>query len=29
MTAGDGDDRFDFGIDVLVNGLAAVSEKYR
>jgi len=29
MTAGDGDDRFEFGVDVLVNGLAAVSEKYR
>jgi AcrR family transcriptional regulator len=29
MTAGDGDDRFEFGIDVLVAGLAAVSEKYR
>ena len=29
MTRGDGDDRFEFGIDVLVNGLAAVSEKYR
>jgi AcrR family transcriptional regulator len=29
MTSGDGDQRFDFGIDVLVNGLAAVSEKYR
>lgn len=29
MTAGDGDDRFGFGVDVLVSGLAAVSEKYR
>ena len=29
LTAGDGDERFEFGIDVLVNGLAAVSEKYR
>lgn len=29
ITAGDGDERFEFGIDVLVNGLAAVSEKYR
>ena len=29
MTAGDGDERFEFGLDVLVNGLAAVSEKYR
>jgi len=29
MTSGDGDDRFEFGIDVLVNGLAAVSETYR
>jgi AcrR family transcriptional regulator len=29
MTTGDGDDRFEFGIDVLINGLAAVSEKYR
>jgi AcrR family transcriptional regulator len=29
MSAGSGDDRFEFGIDVLVNGLAAVSEKYR
>jgi len=29
MTAGDGDERFEFGIDVLVSGLAAVSEKYR
>ena len=29
MTAGDGDERFEFGLDVLVSGLAAVSEKYR
>jgi AcrR family transcriptional regulator len=29
MTAGDGQDRFEFGIDVLVSGLAAVSERYR
>jgi len=29
MTAGDGDDRFEFGLDVLVSGLAAVSERYR
>jgi AcrR family transcriptional regulator len=29
MTAGDGEDRFEFGIDVLVSGLAAVSERYR
>ena len=29
MTAGDGDDRFEFGIDVLVSGLAAASERYR
>jgi AcrR family transcriptional regulator len=29
MTAGDGDERFEFGVDILVNGLAAVSEKYR
>ncbi|MBZ5737059.1 TetR/AcrR family transcriptional regulator [Nocardioides mangrovi] len=29
MTAGDGDDRFEFGVAVLVAGLAAVSEKYR
>jgi hypothetical protein len=29
MTAGDGHDRFQFAIDVLVAGLAAVSEKYR
>jgi AcrR family transcriptional regulator len=29
MTAGDGDERFEFGIDVLVSGLAAVSERYR
>jgi AcrR family transcriptional regulator len=29
MTSGDGEDRFGFGIDVLVAGLAAVSEKYR
>jgi AcrR family transcriptional regulator len=28
MTAGDGHDRFEFGLDVLVSGLAAVSEKY-
>ncbi|MEP9364435.1 TetR/AcrR family transcriptional regulator [Nocardioides sp. CN2-186] len=29
MTAGDGDDRFEFGISVLVAGLAAVSDNYR
>ena len=29
MTNGDGDERFEFGIDVLVSGLAAVSENYR
>ena len=29
MTAGDGDDRFEFGIDVLVAGLRAASERYR
>ena len=29
MTAGDGEDRFEFGVDVLVSGLAAVSERYR
>jgi AcrR family transcriptional regulator len=29
MTAGDGDERFEFGVDVLVSGLAAVSERYR
>jgi AcrR family transcriptional regulator len=29
MTAGDGHDRFEFAIDVLVAGLTAVSEKYR
>jgi AcrR family transcriptional regulator len=29
MTAGDGVDRFEFGMDVLVSGLAAVSERYR
>jgi AcrR family transcriptional regulator len=29
LTAGDGDDRFEFGVDVLVSGLAAVSERYR
>ena len=29
MTAGDGDDRFEFGLDVLVAGLAAVSDRYR
>jgi AcrR family transcriptional regulator len=29
MTNGDGDDRFEFGLDVLISGLAAVSEKYR
>ena len=28
MTAGDGEDRFEFGVDVLVNGLTAVSKKY-
>jgi AcrR family transcriptional regulator len=29
LTAGDGDDRFEFGIAVLVSGLEAVSENYR
>jgi AcrR family transcriptional regulator len=29
LTAGDGHDRFEFAADVLVAGLAAVSEKYR
>jgi hypothetical protein len=29
MTTGSGDDRFEFGIDVLVSGLATVSERYR
>ena len=29
LTAGDGRERFSFGIDVLVNGLAAVSDRYR
>jgi AcrR family transcriptional regulator len=29
MTSGDGDQRFEFGIDLLVSGLAAVSERYR
>jgi len=29
VTTGDGTDRFEFGIDVLVAGLGAVSEKYR
>jgi hypothetical protein len=29
MTKGDGEERFEFGIDVLVHGLAAVSDKYR
>ena len=29
MTAGDGEERFEFAIDVLVSGLAAVSERYR
>jgi AcrR family transcriptional regulator len=29
LTAGDSNDRFEFGVDVLVSGLAAVSEKYR
>ena len=29
MTNGDGDERFEFGLDVLISGLAAVSEKYR
>jgi AcrR family transcriptional regulator len=29
LTAGDGHDRFEFAVDVLVAGLAAVSEKYR
>jgi AcrR family transcriptional regulator len=29
LTSGDGDDRFEFGLDLLVSGLAAVSERYR
>ncbi len=29
LTNGSEDERFEFGIDVLINGLAAVSEKYR
>jgi AcrR family transcriptional regulator len=29
LTAGDGSDRFEFGLDVLLAGLRAVSEKYR
>ena len=29
LTAGDGDDRFEFGLDLLVSGLAAASERYR
>ena len=29
MTTGDGEDRFEFGLDMLVQGLAAVSERYR
>jgi AcrR family transcriptional regulator len=29
MTAGDGDERFAFGLDVLVSGLKAVSDRYR
>ncbi|MEZ0578827.1 TetR/AcrR family transcriptional regulator [Nocardioides sp. MH1] len=29
MTQGDGDERFEFGLDVLVGGLAAVSDRYR
>jgi hypothetical protein len=29
LTAGDGEDRFEFGLDVLVSGLVAVSERYR
>ena len=29
MTNGDGDERFEFGLDVLISGLAAVSDKYR
>jgi AcrR family transcriptional regulator len=29
MTSGDGEDRFEFAIDMLVSGLAAVSERYR
>ena len=29
MTTGDGDERFEFGLDVLISGLAAVSERYR
>ena len=29
MTNGDGDERLEFGLDVLISGLDAVSEKYR
>jgi AcrR family transcriptional regulator len=29
LTSGDGDDRFEFGIAMLVSGLAAISENYR
>jgi hypothetical protein len=29
MTSGDGEERFEFGIDMLVSGLAAVSERHR
>jgi AcrR family transcriptional regulator len=29
MTTGDGEDRFEFGIDMLVSGLAAISERHR
>jgi AcrR family transcriptional regulator len=29
MTTGGGDERFEFGLDVLVGGLAAVSDRYR
>jgi len=29
LTAGDGDERFEFGVNVLVGGLAAVSDSYR
>jgi AcrR family transcriptional regulator len=29
LTSGDGEDRFEFALDVLISGLAAVSKKYR
>lgn len=29
LTAGDGDDRFEFGLDLLVSGLGVVSDRYR